>query len=294
MKKYFLMLTVLALSCGIYAQYKPTPKQPPVRDAKPAKPTPPTSKNLNFSVNGVKFEMIFVEGGIFTMGCTAEQGGMCPDKEMPVHQVSLSSFYMGKYEVTQELWYAVMGTSIHQQREKSDYAFELSGTGNEYPVYYINYHDCEEFCGKLNKLLGNQLPDGYKFGIPTEAQWEYAARGGKHSKNYKFSGSDYSGEVAWYSGNSNGTHEVGTKDKNELGIYDMSGNVWEWCYDWYSDSYYSNSSSDNPKGAGSGSFRVLRGGSCIDYEQDCRVSDRHYDFPDFRGRCYGFRLALVP
>ena len=279
MKKYFLMLTVLALSCGIY------------------KPTPSTSKNLNFSVNGVKFEMIFVEGGTFEMGCND-----CESNEKPLHRVSLSDFYMGKYELTQELWYAVMGRSINQQHVKAtidcghfDYGLRLRGTGNKYPMYDINYHECEEFCIRLNELLSQQLPDGYKFGIPTEAQWEYAARGGKHSKNYTFSGSDYLGEVAWCYGNSNdGTREVGTKDKNELGIYDMSGNVYEWCYDWYSDSYYSNSPSDNPKGPGSGSRRVLRGGSWNLNEQHCRVSNRINYPPVNRNYISGFRLALVP
>jgi len=160
-------------------------------------------------------------------------------------------------------------------------------------MYYISYNECEEFCAKLNKLLSNQLPEGFKFCLPTEAQWEYAARGGKKSKGYKFSGSDYIGEVAWYDGNSGSkTHEVGMKDKNELGIYDMSGNVYEWCQDWYGS--YSSSSQTNPKGPSSGSARVLRGGSWYRNAQNCRVADRNYISPGARDYGIGFRLSLVP
>jgi formylglycine-generating enzyme required for sulfatase activity len=255
---------------------------------------PSTGKNLTFTANGVSFEMIFVEGGTFVMGCTSEQSD-CSADEKPTHSVTLSDYYMGKYQVTQKLWQAVMGTNVRQQRDLANTSWPLRGEGSDYPMYYISYNECEEFCSKLNKLLANQLPEGYKFRLPTEAQWEYAARGGKKSKGYKYSGGDYIGEVAWYDSNSGEkTHEVGMKDKNELGIYDMSGNVWEWCQDWFDANYYSNSPSTNPKGPGSGSGRVLRGGSWYLNAQYCRVSFRNCLTPDYRDLNYGFRLSLVP
>ena len=254
-----------------------------------------TGKNLSFTVNGVSFEMLFVEGITFIMGCTSEQGNDCYHNEKPTHSVTLTDYYMGKYQVTQKLWQAVMGTGIRGQRDLGHTSWPLYGEGDDYPMYYINYNECEEFCAKLNKLLSDKLPEGYKFRLPTEAQWEYAARGGKKSKGYKYSGSDYIGEVAWYNSNSGGrTHEVGMKDKNELGIYDMSGNVWEWCQDWYDASYYSNSSSTNPKGPSSGSDRVLRGGSWRGIAQGCSVSFRSNAGPNRRFHNSGVRLVLVP
>jgi formylglycine-generating enzyme required for sulfatase activity len=251
-------------------------------------------KNITFTANGVSFEMIFVEGGTFIMGCTSEQSD-CSNSEKPTHSVTLSDFYMGKFTVTQKLWQAVMGTNVQQQRDLAGTNWPLKGEGDDFPMYYINYNECEEFCSKLNRLLANQLPEGYKFRLPTEAQWEYAARGGKKSKDYKFSGSDYIDEVAWYDGNSGSkTHEVGGKDKNELDIYDMSGNVWEWCQDWYGETYYSSSPSSNPKGPSSGSYRVLRGGGWSSSAQGCRVTYRDGNAPSNRYSSYGFRLVLVP
>jgi formylglycine-generating enzyme required for sulfatase activity len=254
----------------------------------------PAGKNITFTISGVSFEMIFVEGGTFVMGCTSEQSD-CGEEEKPAHRVTLSDFYMGKFQVTQKLWQVVMGTNVRQQRDLANTSWPMRGEGDDYPMYYISYNECEEFCSKLNKLLSNQLPEGSKFRIPTEAQWEYAARGGKKSKGYKFSGSDYIGEVAWYDGNSGEkTHEVGMKDKNELGIYDMSGNVWEWCQDWYDRNYYSRSPLSNPKGPGSGSDRILRGGSWYYNTPYCRVSYRDCGAPGGRGNDLGFRLCLVP
>ena len=251
---------------------------------------PTTGKNLTFTVNGVSFEMIFVKSGMFLMGCTGEQSN-CSSDEKPSHSVSLSSYYIGKFTVTQKLWRAVMGTTIRQQRNLAN-SNSLYGEGDDYPMYYINYIECEEFCANLNKLLSSQLPEGYKFCLPTEAQWEYAARGGKNSKGYKYSGSDYINDVAWYDGNSGEkTHEVGMKNKNELGIFDMSGNVWEWCHDWKGD--YSISSKSNPKGSSYSSYRVLRGGSWRLNARLCCVYSRAGDIPGFRSYACGFRLALV-
>ena len=218
--------------------------------------------------------MVKVEGGTFTMGATSEQGSDAGSDEKPVHQVTLSDFYLGKYEVTQEEWEAVMG----------NYPSEFKGSHR--PVECVSWKDCRDFISKLNRLTG------LNFSLPTEAQWEYAARGGKKSKGYKYSGSNTIGDVAWYRDNSSSkTHDVGTKAPNELGLYDMSGNVWEWCSDWYSSSYYSSSPSVNPTGPSSGSYRVFRGGSWNIIAHYCRVSYRHYDFPDYRSNCLGFRLV---
>lgn len=212
--------------------------------------------------------MVKVEGGIFSMGSTEGYD------EKPVHQVRLSDFCIGKYEVTQDEWEAVMGTNPSHFK------------GVNKPVECVSWNDCQEFIKKLNKLTGLQ------FRLLTEAEWEYAARGGNKSKGYKYSGRNIIGNVAWYWDNSNQkTHPVGTKAPNELGIYDMSGNVWEWCSDWYSSSYYSSSPANNPTGPATGSPRVLRGGSWGSSADDCRVAYRLSNYPDSRNYYLGFRLA---
>ena len=264
------------------------------------------------TVNGVTFNMIKVEGGTFKMGAqSTDPNGENYDseayfiREQPVHSVTLDDYYIGETEVTQELWEAVMGTTIEQQRQKDEeyygFGWGLYGQGSTYPMYYISWEECQEFIAKLNQLTGKE------FCLPTEAEWEYAARGGNKSRGYKYAGSNSIDEVAWYITNAfevgenspaYGTHPVGTKSPNELGLYDMSGNVWEWCSDWYSDSYYysyySSSPSTNPTGPTSGSNRVLRGGSWIDSARDCRVSVRFNSIPGFRYYFFGFRLALRP
>lgn len=250
----------------------------------------------NMTINlpsGDSFVMVYVQGGQFSMGCTNDQQGGCDSDESPAHFVTLRDFYIGETEVTQGLWQAVMGTSIYQQIDKNGTS-STYGVGNNYPMYYVNHSEAEEFCGRLNNLLRSQLPQGYKFCLPTEAQWEYAARGGKKDRPSLYAGSDYIGEVAWYDGNSNNsTHPVKTKDPNELGLYDMSGNVYEWCADWYNSSYYSSSPTDNPKNLSSGSYRVVRGGSWRYSATLCRVADRSNDRPGFHYYYLGFRLVLV-
>ena len=246
-----------------------------------------------------KDEMVYVEGGTFTMGATSEQGTSDPySDEYPTHQVTLSDFYIGKYEVTQQLWEYVMkysGTAADGS-SMSAYASDVwlgtnpsssYGVGDYYPAYYVSWEDIVNiFIPRLNKITGKT------FRLPTEAEWEYAARGGSKSKGYKYSGSNTIGDVAWYYNNSSLTHQVGSKLPNELGIYDMSGNVWEWCSDWYGS--YSSSSQTNPTGPTSGSYRVLRGGGWYGSAQICRVSIRYYGSPDFRGSYFGFRLVLCP
>ena len=228
-----------------------------------------------FYVNGVIFEMVYVEGGSFDMGATYEQGSDAYDWEKPVHRVTLSDYYIGRCEVTQELWEAVMGSNPSHFK------------GAQNPVESVSWNDCQEFVIRLNSLTG------MTFRLPTEAEWEYAARGGNKSRHYKYSGSGNIGYVAWYYKNSGKkTHAVGTKTANELGIYDMSGNVCEWCSDWYGG--YSAGAQTNPQGPASGSNRVLRGGSWDYYAGRCRVSHRYYYVPNFSNDYFGLRLVLVP
>ncbi len=231
--------------------------------------------NQTITVKGVSFEMVYVEGGSFDMGATSEQGSDAWDNEKPVHSVTLSGYYIGRCEVTQELWEAVMGSNPSNFR------------GAQNPVESVSWNDCQNFIKKLNSLTG------MTFRLPTEAEWEYAARGGNKSSHYKYSGSGNIGDVAWYGGNSGGkTHAVGTKSPNELGIYDMSGNVWEWCSDWYGS--YRSGARTNPQGPSSGSLRVLRGGSWYHNARYCRVSNRLDYFPDDSRYFIGLRLVLVP
>ena len=218
--------------------------------------------------------MVYVEGGTFMMGATAEQGSDAWDREKPAHQVTLSSFSIGQYEVTQEEWEAVMGNNPSEFK------------GSKRPVERVSWDDCQEFIRKLNAMTGKY------FRLPTEAEWEFASRGGIKSQGCKYSGSNNPNSVAWYADNSgNTTHDVGQKSPNELGIYDMSGNVWEWCQDWYDNNYSSSSPQTNPMGPSSGSVRVVRGGSWIHNAFYCRLSFRNYFNPDFRFNLLGLRLA---
>ena len=226
-----------------------------------------------FTVNGVSFEMVRVEGGTFRMGATSEQEDDAESDEKPVHSVTLSSYYIGKTEVTQALWQAVMGSN------------PSSFKGDNLPVECVSWDDCQEFIRKLNSMTGQN------FRLPTEAEWEFACRGGNNSRGYKYSGSNNLGSVAWCDGNSGGkTHPVATKSPNELGIYDMSGNVWEWCADWYGG--YSSSAQTNPKGPYGGSSRVSRGGCWGNGVRRCRSSVRGIINPAIRGIALGLRLAL--
>ena len=229
--------------------------------------------NGTLTVNGIKYNMVWVEGGTFRMGATPEQDSDTYSDEKPVHSVTLSSYYIGKTEVTQALWKAVMGTNPS--------CFK----GNNLPVECVSWNDCQKFIRKLNALTGQH------FRLPTEAEWEFACRGGNNSRGYKYSGSNYIDNVAWYWDNSGKkTHPVATKSPNELGIYDMSGNVWEWCSDWYDK--YSSGAQTNPKGPYDGSYHVVRGGSCDYYARCCRSSHRGNGNPARRDRDHGLRLAL--
>ena len=223
--------------------------------------------------NGVNIEMVKVESGSFNMGATPEMEDP-NESEKPVHLVTLANdYYIGKYEVTQALWQAVMGSN------------PSSSKGDDLPVERVSWNDCQDFISKLNAMTGK------RFRLPTEAEWEYAARGGKKSRGYQYSGNNSLGDIAWYSGNSSSrTHAVGTKQPNELGIYDMAGNVWEWCQDWKGS--YSSSPLVNPIGAVSGSLRVYRGGSWSSSARGCRTSCRNCFTPNGRDNNLGLRLVL--
>lgn len=302
MKKLFVYLIALSvlLPTAMVAANS-TPQKPPkiTRPSKPAskpnvKPRTPanrshrqssqssrqTSPRVNpapisvtgaktFTVNGVNFTMVPVEGGTFQMGRTTGW----PDQK-PVHSVTLSSYYIGQTEVTQALWKAVMGSNPSDSK------------GDNLPVKSVDWHDCQTFIQKLNQLTGET------FRLPTEAEWEYAAKGGNKSQGYTYSGSNEIDDVAWYDSNSSSrTHPVATKSPNELGIYDMSGNVYEWCQDWYGS--YSSSAQTNPAGPTSGyrSYRVLRGGSWLYGASSCCTDYRLGNAPQVIGNGSGLRLA---
>ena len=229
-------------------------------------------KDKVYTVNGVSFKMIAVKGGTFTMGATSEQTGAFSD-ESPTHSVTLSDYYIGETEVTQELWTAVMGSN------------PSCFTGNmQRPVERVSWNDCQTFISKLNELTGET------FRLPTEAQWEYAARGGNQAQGRLYSGSNTIDDVAWYTSNSSSTtHPVRTKAPNELGIYDMSGNVWEWCSDWHGS--YSSAAQTDPTGPSKGSHRVFRGGGWGSGATGCRVAFRDFSAPASGGYYLGLRLA---
>ncbi|MBR6180613.1 MAG: formylglycine-generating enzyme family protein [Prevotella sp.] len=247
---------------------------------------------LPVSVKGVSFNMVKVQGGTFMMGATPEQGDDVMNFEKPAHQVTLSDYYIGETEVTQDLWEAVMGENPSWFK------------GVKHPVERVSWDDCQEFIKKLNQLTGRN------FRLPTEAEWEFAARGGTKSRHYKYSGSNNVDDVAWYLENSGDkrlsgelawdmmeennckSHPVGQKSPNELGLYDMSGNVDEWCEDWYDNGCYEKSSSDNPCNAIKASLRVSRGGGWDCIAGRCRVSYRKYWGPDGLSHHLGLRLAL--
>ena len=240
-------------------------------------PVPSTGET--FTVNGVSFTMIEVEGGTFTMGATSEQGTVNNTNATPVHEVTLSSYSIGQTEVTQALWRAVMGADPEY----------LGFPGDPLrPVEMVSWNNCQSFISKLNQLTG------MNFRLPTEAEWEFAARGGNYSQGYKYSGSDNIYDVGWYYKNAaESTHTVALKLPNELGLYDMSGNVSEWCQDWWGE--YTSEAQTDPTGPESGTGRVYRGGDHHNFGStygDCRVSCRWSLQPQAATSYIGLRLAM--
>ena len=268
-KKYFwsllnLMMVVAIISCGISCSDDDEGANNPGADDE--------GKEKVYTVNGVSFKMIAVKGGTFTMGATSEQYD-ADEEEFPTHSVTLSDFYMGETEVTQELWRAVMGAN------PSHFIGNM-----QRPVEMVSWDDCQTFISRLNQLTGEA------FRLPTEAEWEFAARGGNSSEGYIYSGSNSIDKVAWYASNASyTTHSVKIKSPNELGLYDMTGNVWEWCSDWYGP--YSSEAQTNPTGPASGTERILRGASWCFTEEFCRISCRNGNLPDCGLNGYGLRLA---
>jgi formylglycine-generating enzyme required for sulfatase activity len=227
------------------------------------------SDDVDFT-NSIGMEFVYVKAGSFQMGNS--EGG---SDQKPIHKVEITKdFYIGKYEVTQIQWLTILGGNPSRFN------------GSTLPVETVSWNDVQAFIQKMNQKEGKEL-----YRLPTEAEWEYAARGGKQGKGYRYAGSNDINEVAWYGTNSgNKTHEVGTKDSNELGIYDMSGNVREWCQDLYSGSYYSQSSGKDPKGPRSGQAHVIRGGSWFSSRSYVGVADRYDYGPTYSSGNLGFRL----
>jgi len=222
-----------------------------------------------------EIEMVFVKGGKFRMGCNANEEKNCMNDERPIHEIKIGNYSIGKYPVTQKQWGSVMGI------------VPAHFDGDDLPVEQVSWDEAQEFIKRLNAMTGR------KYRLPTEAEWEYAAQGGANAKGQRFSGYRFLDDIAWYEYNSNGrTQRVGAKQPNELGVYDMVGNVWEWVNDWYDKNYYKESLVSNPYGPKRGSERVYRGGGFDSYEQHCRVSLRNYNRPGYRTINLGLRLAL--
>lgn len=283
--------TLLLLSCTLYTvsdlasassnnlrktpsqKTTPTNTQPSVPTKPALDPAKASFSNGVLTVGRVTYKFVYVAPGTFTMGATSEQEN--PENyEKPAHQVTLTNgYYIGQTEVTQALWKAVMGSNPSYFK------------GNNLPVEQVSWYDCLNFIARLNDMTGQ------RFRMPSEAEWEYAARGGHQSRGTQYSGAYSIDNCAWYYGNSRyKTHPVATKQANELGIYDMSGNVREWCQDWYGS--YSSNAVTNPTGSSAGSLRVNRGGSWLYDAGDCRVAIRYCDSPDDRYDHLGLRLVL--
>ncbi|MBP3763697.1 MAG: formylglycine-generating enzyme family protein [Bacteroidales bacterium] len=228
---------------------------------------------------GVQFDLVWVEGGSFTMGNNQAKGVKYSfQAARPEHKVSVGSFYIARHEVTQALWTAVMGGNPSK----------FSGS-DSLPVDCVSWDEARQFALLLSQMTG------HRFRLPTEAEWEYAARGGRRSRRNPFAGSDRKGldASAWYCVNSQGsTHPVGQLQPNELGLYDMSGNVAEWCLDWMSE--YSPEAQDNPRGPRQGEHRVLRGGHYNSTSSACTVYDRGWYIPSGKYEYYGFRIIMEP
>lgn len=240
---------------------------------------------------GLNMKMVYVEGGSFDMGGTFKHSLDARTDEYPIHKVNIDSYYIAECEVTQEQWQKIMGTTIYHQRDLAQQdlngtKLQMCGVGNDYPMYYVNWNEAQAFCSRLSAITGKT------YVLPTEAQWEYAARGGANDEGFLYGASDNPHTVAWYKGNStNSAMCVKCKQSNALGLYDMCGNVWEWCNDYYG--FYSQGVYDNPTGPWSGQFRVSRGGSWMHESSYCRVTSRVSTDPSKRFSRGGLRVVCL-
>ncbi|MDO5496463.1 MAG: formylglycine-generating enzyme family protein [Alistipes sp.] len=242
-------------------------------------------KDFVESERGLNMRMVYVEGGTFTMGAS-EYDSEAYGREKPAHQVTLSPFYIAECEVTQYQWRKIMGSTVYDQKELSGDSAKY-GVGDDYPMCYVSYEDAKAFCRELSLLTGRT------YVLPTEAQWEFAAYGGVNSAGYKYSGGHSINDVAWYGDNSGSTtHPVGQKLSNELGLYDMCGNIYEWCSDWQGS--YSDESLFNPVGPNGGEWKVLRGGCWASVAGNCRITSRGNSSPSSRNNIIGFRVVCLP
>jgi formylglycine-generating enzyme required for sulfatase activity len=278
MKISVITLLVLLIMCKVQAQLNSQDLQRTGSERNSSKGINNQSNSipiLNTKIlNSFSENMVEVEGGTFIMGCKDDQGKECNENERPAHKVSVNSFKISKYEVTRAQWRAVMGIS--------PYIFKGC---DQCAVENVSWNDLQKFLANLNNQTGR------RFRLPTEAEWEYAARGGNKSQGYKYSGSNYLRIIAWYRENSKKTKPVGQKKSNELGLYDMTGNVSEWCSDWYGEKYYEKGLEKNPQGPEIGKFRVIRGGSWLFDMNDLFVSNRDKSELGLRRYDGGFRLV---
>lgn len=264
MHKYTLLYIVLWLGsiAPLYAKPKPT--------------IPDSLQVLHFDVNGVPFDMQRVEGGVFVMGGTREQHRERISTDLPTHTVALDAYYIASTEVTQALWKAVM----------PEWEFFEELYLPNFPISYISWNDCQEFVRRLDSITG--MP----FRLPTEAEWEFAARGGNRSKGFRFAGDNIVENVSWGLSNAGfRTHEVGKKQPNEVGLYDMTGNVSEWCSDWYAPYHFG--TIPNPQGPTTGKEKIIRGSSYSNCQDNSYLSHRYMAVPTEATSYCGMRLALT-
>lgn len=229
---------------------------------------------------------VHVDGGTFDMGCMELFSNDCIEDELPVRRITLDSYDIGAFEITQKQWEKVMGSTVQDQGNIFQPGESLNGWGADYPMYCVSWEEAQIFCKELGRLTGNT------YRLPTEAEWEYAARGGKKCENFKYSGGNSLDLVGWYQENGGGeVHPVGSRIPNSLGIYDMTGNVWEWCQDW--GDVYDENDTWNPQGPSGGQYRVCRGGSYACNAWDCRVTRRIGGMPSDHYGDLGFRIVRV-
>jgi sulfatase modifying factor 1 len=277
MKRIILPAIALFFAISLFGQQKTITAVPDSsKTTKHTTVSKPSGNTPAEIIKAIEAKMIFVPGDTFMMGCTNEKDTSCYPMEKPAHPVILNSFYIGKFHVTQKEWIAVMGSNPCYR-----YCADC-------PVENVSWYETQIFINKLNQLTG------IYYRLPTEAEWEYAAKGGNKSRGYKYAGDNNINAVGWYESNSSKqTHPVGNKMPNELGLYDMTGNVWQWCSDWFDENYYKNSPEYDPQGPryGGDKYRVCRGGSWWYKPVDCRVSNRDRYPPDARDDDVGFRLV---